>query len=108
MPVISHFCSFLANIVCSHPGATEMLEQGAFSVVRSFIPGNRSAADKTIEETFMKHAKSGGGCGTLAGLTGIFKNQEPYQRWTRTTSERTKYYQATLSLADMTTEICIW
>ena len=83
-----------------------MLERGAFSVVRSFIPGNRSAVDKTTEETFMKHAKSRGGGGTGAGLSGILKNQEAYQRWTRTTSERTKYYQANLSLADMTTEIC--
>ena len=83
-----------------------MLQRGAFSVARSFIPGNRSAVDKTIEETFMKHAKSRGGGGTGAGLSGILKNQEAYQRWTRTTSERTKYYQATLSLADMTTEIC--
>ena len=44
---------FLANIECSHPGATEMLKRvaGAFSAARSFIPGNRSAVDKTIEET---------------------------------------------------------
>ena len=54
----------------------------------------------------MKHTKSRGGGGTGAGLSGILKNQEAYQRWTRTMSEHTKYYQATLSLADMTTEIC--
>ena len=58
---LTFFAVFLANIESSHPGATEMLEQGAFSVARSFIPGNRSAVDKTIEETFMKHAKSRGG-----------------------------------------------
>ena len=104
MPVISHF--FLANIECSHSGATEMLEQVAFSVARSFILVNRSAVDKTIEETFTKHAKYKGGGGTGAGLPGIFKNQESYQRWTRTTSECTKYYQETLSLADMKREIC--
>ena len=103
---LTFFAVLLANIECSHPGATEMLEQGAFSVARSFIPGNRSVADKTIEETFMKHAKLRGGGGTGAGLSGTLKNQEAYQRWTRTMSERTKYYQATLSLADMTTEIC--
>ena len=103
---LTFFAVFLANIECSHPGATEMLERGAFSVARSFIPGNRSAVDKTIEETFMKHAKSRGGGGTGAGLSGILKNQEAYQRWTRTMSKRTKYYQATLSLADMTTKIC--
>ena len=53
----------------------------------------------------MKHAKSRGGGRAGAGLSGILKNQDAYQRWTRTTSERTKYYQATLSLADMTSEI---
>ena len=82
------------------------LNGGAFSVARSFIPGNKSAIDKTIEETFMKHATPRGGGGTGAGLSGILKNQEAFQRWTRTTSERTKYYQTTLSLADMSTETC--
>ena len=107
MPIISHFFSvFLANIECSHPGATEMLEWGALSVATSFTPGNRSAVDKTTEETFMKNAKSRGGGGTSAGLSGVLKNQEAYQRWTRTMSEHTKYYQSTLSLTDMTTEIC--
>ena len=81
-----------------------MLERGAFSVARSFIPGNNSAIDKTIEETFMKHATPRGGGGTGAGLSGILKIHEAFQRWTRTTSERTKYYQTTLSLADMSTE----
>ena len=54
----------------------------------------------------MKHANSRGGGGTGAGLSGILKNQEAHQWWTRTMSELKKYYQATLSLADMTTEIC--
>ena len=80
MPVISHFFAvFLVNIECSRPGATEMLERGAFSVSRPFTPGNRSAVDKTIEETFMKHAKSRGGGETGAGLSGILKNQEAYR-----------------------------
>ena len=71
----------------SHPGATEMLERGALSVARSFIPGNKLAIDKTIEEAFMKHATPRGGGGTGAGLSGILKNQEAFQRWARTTSE---------------------
>ena len=82
-----------------------MLKRGAFSVARSFIPGNTSAIDKTIDETFMKHATPRGGGGTGAGLSGILKNQEAFQRWTRTTSESTKYYQTT-RLADMLTETC--
>ena len=54
----------------------------------------------------MKHAKLRGGGRTGAGFSGTFNNQEAYQRWKRTASERTKYYQATLSLADMITEMC--
>ena len=57
---------------------------GTFSVARSMIPGNRCAVDKTMEETFMKHAKSKGG----AGLCGLLKNFDAYQRWVRTTPER--------------------
>ena len=83
-----------------------MLERGAFGAARSFIPGNKSVIDKTIEEALMKHATPRGGGGTGAGLSGILKNLEAFQRWTRTTSERTKYYQTTLSLADMSTETC--
>ena len=81
LPVISHFLKvFLANIESSHPGLTEILERGAISVARSFSPGNRSAVDKTIEETFMKHAKLRGGSGIGAGLSRILKSQEAYQR----------------------------
>ena len=80
MPIILPFLAVvLANIGSPHTGAAEMLEQGAFSVARSFIPGNRSAADKTIRETFTKHAKSRGGGGAGAGLSGILKNQDAYK-----------------------------
>ena len=51
----------MANIEESHPGATELLERGAISGPRSFIPGCQNAVDKTIEEIIMKHAKSHGG-----------------------------------------------
>ena len=80
---LTFFEMFIANIELSHPGATELLKRGAFSVARSLIPGNRCAVDKTMEETFMKHAKSRGGTG--AGLTGITSNYQAYQRWVRTT-----------------------
>ena len=49
---------FLVNIEETHPGATQLLKLGAISIARSFIPANRCAVDKTIEETFMQHAKS--------------------------------------------------
>lgn len=51
---------FLTNIEQSHPGAKELLKKGGIAVARSLIPGALSAVDKTMEETFMKFAKSAG------------------------------------------------
>jgi len=83
---LTYFSTFIANIEVSHPGATELLRRGAISVARSFIPGNRCAVDKTMEETFMRHAKSHGGAGGNAtGVSGILTNYDAYQRWVRTT-----------------------
>ena len=60
-----------------------------FSVAISLIPGSRWAVDKTMEETFMKHAKSKGGAGGAgAGLCGLVQNSNAYQRWSRTMHER--------------------
>ena len=53
-----------------------------------------------MEETFMKQSKSHGGA-SGKGLSGITRNYEAYQRWVRTTHERAKYLDATLSVADM-------
>lgn len=52
--------AFLTNIDKSHPGAKELLKKGGIAVARSLIPGALSAVDKTMEETFMKFAKSAG------------------------------------------------
>ena len=99
---LTFFSVFLANIEESHPGATELLKGGAISVARSMIPGNRCAVDKTIEETFMKHAKSHGGSGGCgAGLTGILTNFDAYQRWVKTTHERAQFVDVTYTKADM-------
>ena len=99
---MAFFSMFITNIETSHPGATELLRRGAFSMARSFIPGNRCEVEKTIEEPFMKQSKSRGRSGSSgAGLTGLQTNYGAYQRWTRSASERAKYLQATYSLADM-------
>ena len=95
----------MANIEESYPRSEVLLKRGAISVARSFIPGNRCAVDKTIEETFMKSAKSRGGMrsgGT--GLTGITTNYNAYQKWVRTLHQRTWYTNATFHMADMPTE----
>ena len=60
---LSYFSLFLVNIEETYPGATELFKLGAISVARSFISANRCAVDKTIEETFMRHAKSQAGPG---------------------------------------------
>ena len=57
----------------SNPGATEKIKLGVFSVARSFIPGNRCPVDKTMEETFMKNAKSRGDT-EGDGIIGIPRN----------------------------------
>jgi len=102
---LTYFSVFIANVEESHPGATELLERGAISIARSFIPGNRTAVDKTIEETFMRQAKSRGGAGGGGtGLTGILNNYDAYQRWVKTTHERSLYVEATLNMADMLDE----
>ena len=102
---ITYFSVFLANIDISHPGALELIKSGAFSVARSFVPGCRSATDKTIEETFMRHSKSRSGHGQGSGLQGILNNQDAYQKWVKTSSMRTKFYQATLQMAGMGRDI---
>lgn len=50
----------LTNMEKTHPGAKELLTKGAIAVARSMIPGALSAVDKTMEETFMRFAKSSG------------------------------------------------
>ena len=99
---LTFFSLFIANIEISHPGATELMKRGAISVARSFIPGNRCAIDKTMEETFMRHAKSHGSAGgSGAGVSGVLTNHDAYQRWVRTTHARSQYVNTTLSMADM-------
>ena len=51
---------FLTNLEKTHPGAKELLSKGGIAVARSLVPGALSAVDKTMEETFMRFAKSTG------------------------------------------------
>ncbi len=50
----------MTNLEPTHPGAMSYLDNGAIGVARSLLPGSLSAIDKTMEETFMKFAKSHG------------------------------------------------
>ena len=68
---------FLVNIDIFHPGATER-NIGAISVAQSFTPINHCAVDRTLEETFMKHAKSHAGArGNGAGVQGMLGTLNP-------------------------------
>ena len=99
---LCYFSLFLVNIEETHPGATELLKLGAISVARTFIPGNMCAVDKTIEETFMRHAKSQAGpSGQGAGVLGLLNNYEAYRRWARTAHERSRYVEVMLQMANM-------
>ena len=85
---LCYFSLFLVNIEETHLGATQLLKLGAMRVARSFILANRCTVDKTIEETFMRHAKSQavpGGRG--AGISGLLNNYEAYRRWAGTAHE---------------------
>ena len=72
---LCYFLLFSVNIVKTLIAATELLKLDAISVARSFIPTNRCAVDKTIEEAFMQHAKSQAGPGRRgAGTSGLLNS----------------------------------
>ena len=74
------FSLYIANIENIHAGETELFKCGAISVARSMISGTRCDVDKTMEETFMKIAKSNAGAAESgAGHFGILGNYESYQ-----------------------------
>ena len=88
----------MVNLDETHTGTSELLQRGKIGVVRSFIPGNRCAIDKTVEETSMKHSKSrsdSGGSGS--SNTGIAGNNDAYLHWRRTTYELSKQCSRILS-----------
>ncbi|KAI4809457.1 hypothetical protein KUCAC02_018336 [Chaenocephalus aceratus] len=92
---LTWFEAFLTNIDLSHPGALDYIKLGAIAVARSLIPGALAAVDKTMEETFMRFAKTSG------GLLGLFNNCGAYQKRCRTTSARAQLYELTLEMCGM-------
>ena len=66
---LTFFSVYISNLELTNPEAVEQIKFGVLSVARSKIPGNRCSVDKTMEETFMKSAKSKGGAGGAS--TGI-------------------------------------
>ena len=99
---LCYFSLFLVDIVKTHPGATELLKLDAINVAKSFIPANRCAVEKTIEEAFMQHAKSQAGPGRQgAGISGLLNNYEAYRRWARTAHERSRYVEVMFHMANI-------
>ena len=102
---LTFFSVFLTNIEETHPDAIDLLKMDAISVAQSFVPGSQCPVDKTIEESFMRHAKSRAGPRSRgAGVSGLLQNYEAYRRWARTAHERSKYVDVMLQMADMTDE----
>ena len=97
---LTWFDVFLRNLDDTHPGAKELLQKGVISVARSWISGNLSATDKTVEETFMHFCKAKAGANPV-GITGLLTNYAAYQQWIRTSSERAKYFRATLDMCGL-------
>ena len=99
---LCYFSLFLVNIVKIHPSANELLKLDAISVARLFIPANRGAVHKTIEETFMQHAKSQAGPGRMgAGISGLLNDYKAYRRWASTAHERSRYVKVMLQVANI-------
>ena len=51
---------FLNNIDKTNPGVKDLLKKDGIAVARLLIPCSLSAVDKTMQESFMKFAKSAG------------------------------------------------
>ena len=86
----------MLNLSETHPGAGDLLRNNGFSVSRSSVPSSRNPVDITIEQTINRHSKSHG------GIIGFSRNYETYYRWCTTCHSRAKYVEATLNIADMT------
>ena len=86
----------MLNLSNTHLGAEELLKSDGFSVSRSTVPLSRNPVDITIEQTINRHAKSHG------GIIGFSRNYAAYHRWCVTRHLRAKYVEATLNMADMT------
>ena len=83
-------------------GTTELLKLDAISVAKSFIPANRCAVGKTIEEAFMQHAKSQAGLGQWgANISGLLNNYKAYCRRARTAHRRSRYVEVVLQIANI-------
>ena len=100
---LSFYSVFLQNIGLTDPGAKELLEKGVLSVARSLLPACHNPVDLTIEQTFMKHAKSREG-GTCVEIIGITRNPKAYQRWVLTQHHRALYLNASYRMADLTSD----
>ena len=86
----------MLNLSDIHLGAEELLKSNGFSVSRSTVPLSRNPVDITIEQTINRHAKSHG------DIIGFSRNCAAYYRWCVTRHLRAKYVEASLNMADMT------
>lgn len=62
----------MTNFELSNPGAADHIDKDVIGAACSMIPGSLSAVDRTMEETFMKFAKSSGMSECILMTTGFF------------------------------------
>ena len=86
----------------THPDTAELLKLGTKSVARSFISANMCAVNKTVEETFLQHAKSQvGPGGRVAGISGLLNNYEACRRWEHAAHKRSRYVEIMLQMENV-------
>ena len=85
------------NIDDSHPGLREILEQGAFTVLRTDHSFSRVPVDLTLEQTVNADAAS-----RLSGITSATNNYCARLRWMVTKSTRASFISIVQEMARLT------
>jgi hypothetical protein len=84
----------LLNAESTHPGVTQMLQDGALSVRRTPKSFSRTAVDMTLEQTVNADAAS-----RLTGIGSFTQSQNARRRWMVTRSVRSSIVGSLLNLA---------
>ena len=94
------FALYVLNVEENHLGDEGLLTEWTFSVFLPFTFGNKFVVNKTIEESFLKYAKSWSG-GMSFSLSGINTNTKTYQWWVRTIPQGSQLLNKKLSMTQL-------
>ena len=78
----------LLNLDFTHPGAAELLKNGAFSVRRSAGNSSRVGVDMALEQSINAHAKN-----KMRGIVSFSQSDTAVQRWIITSATKTQLEQ---------------